>query len=240
MAGKLVLPSPFLPRLGVTHPLVLWRGIFDIAATLTFLTALLHLPFANLLAIVQALPLVVTLGAAIFLREAVGWRRWLAIGIGFMGVLIIVRPGLHGFSIYTLLALLAVVAAAARDLVTRGVPVAIPSLVVALVSSVMVTLAGALLALPLGGWETMSLLHWSKLILAALFISVGYHGVVLAMRMGEISFVAPFRYVSLLWALIIGAFVFDEIPDWATLVGALLVVVSGLYAFYREHSIRKM
>lgn len=216
------------------HPLVALRGLFDILATLAFLTALVHLPFANLMALLQALPLVVTLGAALFLGERVGWRRWAAITIGLLGVLIIVRPGLQGFSFYSLLALLAVLGSASRDLVTRRIPTHVPSLVVTFVTSIMVTSAGALAVLTVDSWQSMPPLLLAKLVGSALFIIVGYHCVILAMRIGEISFIAPFRYTGLLWAMVIGYWVFDEIPDLAMLAGSTIVIITGLYTFYRE------
>lgn len=222
-----------LPR-EVLHPMVALRVLAETSATLCFITALIHLPLANISAIMQALPLAVTMGAAVFLAEPVGWRRWLAILAGFGGVLIIVRPGFEGFSAFSLLALLAVVFAAVRDLATRRIPHGIPSLMISTATTIAVTLLGALLILPLGGWVPMTAESTGLLAGAAVLLLFGYHFIITAMRVGEISFVAPFRYTALLWAMVAGFLMFSEVPDLAMIAGALVIVGSGLYTLYRE------
>lgn len=213
--------------------LVVVRTLCDTASTWFFLQALYHTPIANLTAIMQALPLTVTLGAALFLRESVGWRRLLAIGIGFLGVLLIVRPRAEGFDLYALYALICVALVTARDLVTRRMSRAVPTLLVALANAVFVTafgLAGTLgegLVTPAPG--TVALIAGT-----ALFIVAGYVLTVSAVRTGELGFVTPFRYTGLIWALIVGLLLFHEFPDSVTLAGAALVVATGLFTFYRE------
>ena len=213
--------------------LVALRTLCDTASTWFFLQALYHTPIANLTAIMQALPLTVTLGAAVFLREPVGWRRLLAIGIGFLGVLLIVRPRAEGFDLYAVYALICVALVTARDLFTRRMTRAVPTLLVALANAVSVTLFG--LAGSLG--EVLVLPAPATLALiagTAAFIVAGYVLTVSAVRTGELGFVTPFRYTGLIWALIVGLFLFHEFPDPLTLAGAALVVATGLFTFYRE------
>ncbi len=166
--------------------------------------------------------------------ETVGWRRWLAIAAGFAGVTIIVRPGFEGFSAYSLLALLCVVFCAIRDLATRKIPTDIPTLLVSTMTASAVAASGALLIVPLGGWTPMTSGEVGALACAAMLLLVGYQFIILAMRSGDISFIAPFRYTALLWAILLGYLVFGDVPDKAMIAGAAIVVGSGLYALYRE------
>ncbi len=210
------------------------RVIGEVGGTVTFLAAIVHLPLANISAIMQALPLAITLGAAVVFAEPVGWRRWLAIGAGFAGVLVIVRPGAEGFNQYALLALMSVLFCTVRDLATNRIPANIPSLFITLLTTVVVTAVGALVLVPLGGWVQPSLRVFGLLALAAVFVLVGYQCVIMAMRAGDISAVAPFRYTALLWAILLGYILFGEVPDAAMMIGAAMIVISGLYTFYRE------
>jgi len=213
---------------------VVVRTSGELATTVLFLSALAHLPLANATAVLQAVPLAVTVGAALYLGEKVGWRRWTAILIGFCGVLLIVRPGLAGFDAYTLLVVGAVVFAAVRDLATRRIVATVPSLTISALTALVVTLAGFALIVPLGGWKPMDMSVIATLAAAAGFLFAGYHFIVLAMREGDISFVAPFRYTALLWALLLGLVFFGEFPDTATLAGAAIIVGTGIYTLYRE------
>lgn len=216
------------------HPMLLLRLASEAAATVTFLMALSHLPIGNVSAVLQALPLAVTMGAALVYGETVGWRRWLAIAIGFAGVLVVVRPGFDGFSHYSLYAVLCVVFCTVRDLATKQIPNAIPSLVVSSATAIAVTICGFVLVWPLGGWSPLTTWNVGLLAGAAVMVVVGYLGIIMSMRIGEISYIAPFRYTALLWALVLGYVVFLDVPDTAMWIGAALIVASGLYALYRE------
>ncbi len=210
------------------------RVIGEIGGTVSFMAAIVHLPLANTAAIFQALPLAVTLGAALMFGEPVGWRRWLAIAAGFVGVLIVVRPGVAGFNQFSLLALTSVVFCAFRDLATKKIPAQIPSLFITLVTTVTVTMTGAAILFPLGGWTPPSGRALALLALAAVLLLIGYQCIIMALRSGDISAVAPFRYSALLWAMLLGYLVFGDIPDAMMATGASIIVLSGLYAFYRE------
>ncbi|RWH76911.1 MAG: DMT family transporter [Mesorhizobium sp.] len=229
--GALALPGSML------QPMVAVRVAGEAGATVSFLVALAHLPIANVSAVLQALPLAVTMGAALVFNEGVGWRRWLAITIGFAGVLIIVRPGFEGFSVYSLLALACVGCCAVRDLATKRIPQAIPTLLVSTTTALAMTMLGAALLLPMGGWTPMTGESTALLALAAVLVVIGYQFIIMAMRMGDISFIAPFRYTALLWSILLGLFIFGDVPDLPMILGAIVIVGSGLYALYRERTV---
>lgn len=218
--------------------LVLARGVSESAAAYFFLSALLAMPLANVTALLQMLPLTVTLGGASVFREAVGWRRWTAIAIGFCGMLLIVRPGTEGFTGASVYALCAVLAVTVRDLVTRRMSAAAPSLTVTFVSSVMVTLFAA--GWSVGqDWVTLTPRLTGLVLLATTFIIGAYLCSVMVMRVGEVSFVAPFRYTGLVWALILGFVIFGEWPEPLTLLGAAIIVATGVFSLLREARLKR-
>jgi len=219
------------------QPLVAFRAVNEFAATVTFLLALAHLPIANVSAVLQALPLAVTMGAALAFGQSVGWRRWLAICAGFIGVLITVRPGYEGFSAYSLFALASVGFCTMRDLATSCLPDNIPTQLVSAVTSVSVTLTGAILLAPMGGWSAMAPSGAMLLALGAMLLLLGYHFIIMAMRTGEISFISPFRYTSLLASILFGLIMFAEVPDLPMTIGSTIIVASGLYTLYRERAV---
>ncbi|MHC2333890.1 drug/metabolite transporter (DMT)-like permease [Bradyrhizobium sp. USDA 4454] len=224
--------------------LLIWpvglRVLGEIGGTLTYLSAIAQIPLANASAIFQALPLVITLGAALVFGEPVGWRRWLAIAAGFIGVLVIVRPGAEGFSQASLLALASVGFCAVRDLATRRIPKQLPTVFITLLTTVTVTTAGAAVLVPLGGWKAPSGQALGLLAFAAVLILIGYQCIIVSLRSGDISAVAPFRYSALLWAMLTGYLAFGHKPDMQMLAGAAIIVASGLYAFYRERKRDKL
>ena len=213
------------------------RMLSEALTTCFFLTALFNMPIANAVAIIQAASLGVPLCAALFLGDRVGWRRYLAIGIGFCGVLMIVRPGGEGFNIYSVSALAAVSSIVLRDLVTRQISREVPGLRVTVMTSVTITALGAVGTL-IVGHTTLSVPIIVTLAASSGFLLVGYYAGVEAMRVGEIGAVSPFRYTNLLWALILGLLVFGDLPDLLTMLGAAIIVISGLYTLHRER-IRK-
>jgi len=215
-----------------------WKYIWlrvagEVGAAVFFLSALAQIPLANVTAILQAVPLTVTMAAALFLRETVGWRRWLAIIIGFLGVTIIVRPGVDGFSVYSLYAIAAVFCVTIRDIATRKLSKDVPTSLVALITGVAITLYGAIM-LPSVAWIPLTATHWFLLTLAAIAIVFGYVFSVLAMRTGETSFIAPFRYTAMIWAIGLGIILFNDWPDNLTLLGTTIVIATGIYSFHRE------
>ena len=218
---------------------IAFRTFGEVVGTFTFLLALKQMPIANLSAILQCLPLAVTLAAALILRERVGWRRMTAIVIGFIGVTLIVRPGTDGFDRWSLLGLLSVCCVVIRDLATRRLSARVPSVAVAFLAAASVTL-GAVLILPFTDIAAISLKHALQIFGAAGFLIVGYLTVVMAMRVGDISVVAPFRYTSLVAAIFLGWGAFGQFPDFWTLTGSAIVVATGIYTFYRERRLARM
>lgn len=224
------------PR-GVLHPMILLRVFGEVGATVCFLIALAHLPLANVSAILQALPLAVTMGAALVFDEPVGWRRWLAISAGFVGVMIVVRPGVDGFNTYALMALASVFFCTVRDLATRRIPNEIPTFLVSTATAASVAITGVVLVQPMGGWTPPDAGSVSLLAGAAVLLVIGYQFIIKAMRSGDISFIAPFRYTALLWSIGLGYVAFHDVPDTAMITGAIIIIGSGLYALYRERRV---
>lgn len=212
---------------------VIGRSLAEVASFVPFILALTHMPLANLVAILQALPLVITAAGALFLGERVGWRRWTAISVGFVGILLIVRPGGADFDIWSLVALSAVVMITLRELLTRRLSRAVPSLKVAIFTAVGVMTLGLMVTVP-SGWEPVTAGQGGLIALASVFILGGYLFSIMAMRVGEVAAVTPFRYSALIWGLLLGWAVFGEWPKPLTLIGAALVVSTGVYTLLRE------
>ncbi|WP_157982022.1 DMT family transporter [Oceanicella sp. SM1341] len=213
-----------------------WRTVGEMGSTLMFLAALSHIPFANATAILQVAPLAMTLAAALLLRERVGWRRSLAIAVGFGGVMLIVRPGTEGFTAWSLSALGAVGFLVMRDFSTRALSPGVPSVLVAFVAATSLTLAGAA-GLAVTGWTMPSATAALQVGLAGLLVTAGYILITMAMRAGDMSFIAPFRYTALVWALGLGVLLFGDFPAPLTFAGAGLVVATGIFTFLRERAL---
>lgn len=214
------------------------RSLAEIGAAYFFLTALIHMPIANVTALLQTLPLTVTLGAALVFREPVGWRRAIAIAVGFLGMLLIVQPGGAGFSSWSIYALVAVACVTARDLTTRKISGDVPSLTVALAGVASIMAFGGITSI---GTSFVAMdLRLVLLLLAAAGFSVGAFSLsVLAMRHGELSFTAPFRYSGLLCAAILGFVVFGEVPNALAALGCVIVVAAGVFTLLREQAVKR-
>lgn len=236
-----VIAGVIAARMGVLWPKIPRRdgGIIalrigaETLAAYCFLTALFNMPIANVTAVLQALPLTITLMAALIFHESIGWRRMSAIMIGFVGVLLIVRPGPEGFDVYVFYALAAVGLVTVRDLATRRLSKAVPSMFVTLITSGVIMVVFGLASLS-GGWAVMDLRAGVLTAGAGVMIIGGYLFSIMVMRVGEISFIAPFRYTGLIWALGLGWLVFGEWPDGITMIGAVVVVSSGIFMLARE------
>ena len=218
-----------------------WRGaailrtLSEAVGAMAFASALAVVDISTVAAVFQALPLVITMGAALFLGEQVGWRRWSAICVGFAGVLLIVRPGLDGFDPSVLLVLFAVLAIAARDLLTRLVDTTVSSAVVSFQAFASLIAAGGLLLAFTPGEATAIDGRQALMMLGGTAFGVaGYYAIVVATRIGDASAITPFRYSRLLFSILVGVLVFGERPDALTLAGATLIIGSGLYTFVRE------
>ncbi|MCR9126509.1 MAG: DMT family transporter [Rhodobacteraceae bacterium] len=231
--------APLWPRAALSGPVVL-RNLGELVGSVGFITALALTPISSASAILQATPLMVTLGAALFLREPVGWRRWSAILAGFFGVMLVIRPGGESFDAMSLFAVQGVIGLAIRDLATRRVPPQTSSMQLSFLAFVTLVPAAGVLALAGGAppvWPGAG--TWAMLGAAIAFGVLSYYAIVAAMRIGEVSFVTPFRYSRIVFALAIGFVVFGERPDMLTWVGAVLIVASGLYTLIREQRLRR-
>ena len=231
--------EPLMDRAMLTRPILL-RALGEIVGTLGFVSAIVLTPISSASAILQATPLVVTLGAALFLGDPVGWRRWSAILVGMLGVLLVIRPGMDSFQALSLLAVLGVLGLSLRDLATRRVPKATSTFQLSFLAFLALVPASLLFMLGTGtAFAPMSGVQWLFMGAALTTGMVAYYGIVAAMRIGEISFVTPFRYARLLFAMVVGITIFGERPDLLTYVGATIIVASGIYTVWRERKVKE-
>ena len=212
---------------------VLLRSIVDLIAGFMFISALMNMPIANVAAIMQSVPLVVVVVAIIFLGEKGGVKRAAAVVVGFLGVMLVVKPAPQTVSIYELLALATVLMVALRDIVTKKIPPHVPLLIVALANAVFAGAGGLAFGL-LQGIRALETWHLFVLLGASIFITCGYIFLVATVRLGELSATAPFRYAEVRFAIIAGILVFREYPDLLTYIGMALIVAAGLYAAHQE------
>lgn len=217
----------------VTDRMVVGRMLLEAVATAAYLTALTKLPLASLSAVLQIVPIAVTFAAARLLREPVSIIRVAAVGIGFAGVLLIVRPWSEAFSPWYLLGLVGVALVVLRELVTRNVDQDIPSMVVALGTAVTITTMGLIVSL-IQGWSALTIDQTAMLAAAAVFLAVGYVASIITVRVGDLSYSAPFRYTVLVFAIILQIVVFNDVPDTLTLIGAATVSAAGLWVVAAE------
>lgn len=228
LVGQTLFGRDFFSRLNF------FRSLGEIIGTFGFVTALALSPISSASAILQATPLVITLGAALFLREPVGWRRWSASLVGFIGVLLIVQPGMAAFQPASLFAVLGVIGLSIRDLATRVAPKSMTSIRLGVYGFASVIPSGLLLLWLNGGAVVPSTTESLSLALTIALATGGYYMLTLAMRMGDVSIIAPFRYVRILFAIAIGILVFEESIDIWMILGSAIVIASGLYTFARE------
>lgn len=213
---------------------VMVRNAGEVAAAIAFITALSLIPLSQLSAVIQANPLLVTLGAALFLGERVGWRRWTAIIVGLIGVLIIIRPVGAGFDANILWAVAAAIGLSLRDIATRPVPKTVPTTLLASYSFASVSVAGLVLMPFAGGFAPIPVSAIGFLFGCILASMVAVFAITAAMRVGEVAVVTPFRYTRLVFAFLIAVYIFGETLDVWTLVGVSIVVATGLYTLWRE------
>lgn len=217
---------------------ILLRAMGEMVGTVGMITALALIPYSTTAAITQAIPLAVTMGAALFLGEHVGWPRWTAIGVGFVGVLLIIRPGLEGFDPNSVFAVIAVLGLSVRDLATRTAPRLITTPVLSAYAFFVLIPTGLGLLLFSGGATTLDLLHSTYLVGIVVMAVLGYWAITAAMRMGDVGAITPLRYTRIVFALVISVALFGEKPDTLTLIGTAIVIISGLFTIYREHRSR--
>lgn len=218
---------------------VIIRTFCELLGAVFFVTAIALTPLSSASAILQVTPLLVTIGAVIFFKEKVGWRRWSAIFIGFIGVLLILRPGFGGFMPASIFALLGSLFLAARDLATRAMKVNLPSVTISLYAFIAFGISGILI-IP---FNSAMIVPTSNLVMyfigASAFGVIAYYSLVTSSRVGEMSVISPFRYSRIVFAMLLAVIILGERPDNLTLIGASIIVASGLYIFIRETVLNK-
>lgn len=212
---------------------ITYRILCEMGLSFTMLMALMTLPLANVTIILQAVPLGMVAAAALILQEQVGVRRWLAVVIGFVGVVIIIQPGADGFTANSFYAVTAALLIIIRDILVRRLPSQYSTTFLAAPMVLATTIMGGAM-IPFTGWVPVEMHHLILLFLAGLVIGSTYLMAVHIMRIADVGFVSPFRYGGILFAIIGGILFFDEWPDGASLIGATLIVGAGLYALHRE------
>ncbi len=222
----------------VMRPQMLRRTAFEILFITSYVVALSRAPFADVFSVLQSGPILMTVFAAIVWKEAVGWRRWSAVCIGFIGVAMIVKPAPQAFDPAMGLALFAAFMATGRDLSTRLVPAGVPSQIVTLSATASMMLGGFLLA-PFETWVTPSAEVWLILLASAICVAAGSHFLITAYRTAETSAVAPFRFASVPFAILVGWMIWGHVPDAIAMTGIALVVGCGLYMMHRERLTRR-
>ncbi|MBM2293897.1 DMT family transporter [Sulfitobacter pseudonitzschiae] len=210
------------------------RSLFEITGRLFYVLAIALTPLSSATVILQATPLLVVAGAALVFGEQVGWRRWSAIVIGLIGVIVIVQPGSDAFSALSIFAIIGMIGFAGRDLASRAAPKSLGTAILGFYGFLALIVAGMAFSL----WEAKPFL-WptpvaSLWLVGAILAGVGAYAMLMrAMRVGDVSAVTPFRYTRLLFGIGLGVFVFGETPTTATFVGAGLIVVSGAFIMWR-------
>ncbi|MDP1750719.1 MAG: DMT family transporter [Reyranella sp.] len=219
---------------GVVHPHVLLRGALEAVAAIVYLIALFHTQFAIATAINLSTPLIFTALAVLLLKETVRWRRWSAVIVGFLGVLLVIQPRPGDIDVWAWVVLLGTFIGAFRDILGRYLPANVPTLVVSFASAVAVALAGCAWIF-VDGWQPMTAYEIGLLVASSLLLAAGYQFLVIALRSGaEFSVIGSFRYASILWALGIGYVVWGDVPNALALAGIAVIVGSGLYILHRE------
>jgi drug/metabolite transporter (DMT)-like permease len=214
-------------------PLLTARSAFDGLSTAAFITALAHMPLANVAAVLQIGPLLITVLSIVLFREAVGWRRWIAIGVGFVGALFVIKPTPSSFDVWALIATASALFAALREISNRRIGRGVPVMVVAFWGAAGITLFGAVFAVT-ETWRMFETGDLIQLFVASVFVGIAIYLMALGFRDVDLSVVAPFRYSYLITSAVGGYLVFAELPDGWTVFGALLIVGSGIYTLHRE------
>ena len=215
------------------------RGVLEALAAITYLIALAYIPFAIATAINMSTPLFLAALAVLLLGEVVGWRRWTAIAVGFVGVLMVIQPHPGEVNVWTWMVLFASFIGATRDVIARWVPAQVPTLVVSLSSAVTLAIVGCVWA-TLNGWQPMSLRGVLLVLGSSLLLATGYQFLMISLRSGaEFSVIGSFRYASVLWALAIGYTLWGDVPNLLAVTGIAVVVGAGLYILHRERVTRR-
>jgi drug/metabolite transporter (DMT)-like permease len=219
---------------GIAHPAVFMRGILEAAAALTYLVALSNTQFAIATAVNLSTPFFLTVLAVVILKEAVRWRRWSAIVVGFAGVLMVIQPKPDDLNAWTWVVVASSLLGALRDILGRYVPAYVPTTVMSFWSAAAVALIGLGFTF-IEGWHPLSMRGLMLLVAASLLLAAGYQFLMLALRSStEFAVLGSLRYASVLWALVIGYVVWGNVPNELALAGIVVIIASGLYILRRQ------
>ena len=235
----IIIGTGDLNRIGAAaRPRVLLRAGLEFTVSLLYVTAISNLPIADLTSIMQATPIIMTIICALFRIEIVGWQRWLAVLIGFVGVLLVTQPGGASFSLYSLAALASASFVAFRDLATRRISSDVPPSIVILTTTIFAASGGLVLGVS-EQWSTLGFREYAYLASAAIVVSIANMLMVVAYRFADISVLSPLRYLVVVWAAAAGLIVFGELPNVIASIGTLLIISSGLFTGYQERLRKK-
>ena len=209
------------------------RGFAEAVTGVLLISALALIPLGNVISIIQLVPFLMTIIAAMALGEAVGWRRWIAVAAGFIGVLLVVKPASGAFDTASLFALAATFSILLRDMLARAIGTRVPAFIVALASIVAGIVVGAIGSI-FQAWQAPDAATLVALLVSGIFLVLAQFFIVLAYRSTELSAVAPFRYSIVAFAVVYGFVVFREVPDTLSLAGMTVIVLAGIYMLRRE------
>ena len=227
----------FIPEV-VSRPMLIRAG-FEVTGRLFYTLAIVLAPLSIVTVILQATPLVVVASAAILFGETVGWRRWAAIGLGFLGVVIVMQPGTDSFTIFTLFAIVGLLGFAGRDLASRAAPASLTTSQLGIYGFLALIVAGGVYSV----WEQEAFIWLNGstavyMIFAIIFGVIGYAALMRAMRTGEVSAVTPFRYSRLLFGVALGVIFFGEALTPNIIIGSVLILAAGLFIIWRGQTLK--
>jgi drug/metabolite transporter (DMT)-like permease len=235
-AAMLIL-APFLWREGraifaAPRPLLqIVRVLLSVADSLMFFFAVTYLPLADTVTLYLAAPIYVTALSALFLKERVGWRRWSAVAVGFIGVIIALRPSSTMFTLPALIGLAGGVAFAMFNIVTRVLRGTSDVVMVSGLFGAMLIVGGAVAPFT---WAHPGKLDFALLMLLGVVSMVAFLCVNRSLKLAPASVVVPYQYSMIVWSIALGWLVFSDVPDAFTLTGAAIIVGAGLYILWRE------
>jgi len=214
------------------------RGLLEFLAALFFFIGIALLPFANVYILLSMAPIILTAFGAIFLNEEVRWRRWSAVVLGFIGVVVVINPGKLEYSYYFIFPLIAAIMLSIRDMYTKNFKKDYPSLQIAFMTCFVVTVLFGLLSIY--KFYDFKLMDILILFIAAFFLALGYIFSVATIKIALVSATSTFRYSVILWGILYGYFLFDEVPSTNSYIGALIIVISGLIIISRQKQLGKI
>lgn len=211
------------------------RALFEIIGRLFYVLAISLIPLSTATVIIQATPIVVVAGAAIIFGEKVGWRRWTAILLGLFGVIVIIQPTAESFSFLSILALIGMIGFAGRDLASRAAPENLSVFILGLHGFIALAFSGLIYTI----WDDAKFVMIDIdtigfMVGAVVFGVAAYSCLMKAMRTGDVSAVTPFRYTRLIFGVSLGVFFFNESLNYSTVLGTILIVISGLFILSRN------